>query len=155
MTKVETGRRPSKKARALSARLFAVQALYQSVQNKQDLSSVAREFLETRKGMDVEGETMVEPDTELFSEIIRGVDERHKDLEGFVTANIAKDNKNLGLLMHSILLCAASELFFDVKTDPPVIINDYLNVAHGFFESSEIKLLNGVLDGVSKAIRAN
>jgi N utilization substance protein B len=37
--------------------------------------------------------------------------------------------------------------------DVPVIISDYLDITHAFYEGSESKLVNGVLDQISKAVR--
>jgi N utilization substance protein B len=143
----------SAKAKNLSARLFAVQALYQAVQNKQRLPKVAEEFLSTRVGMEVDGEKMVAPDGALFRSILEAVDDRGEDLENLVNANIKSENKDVGMLLKAILTCASAELLTNPNADAPVIINDYLNVAHGFYDSGETKLINAVLDAVAKEVR--
>jgi N utilization substance protein B len=37
--------------------------------------------------------------------------------------------------------------------DAPVIISDYINVGHAFFDRGETKLINGLLDKVAKKMR--
>ena len=145
--------KPSAKAKNLSARLFAVQALYQAVQNKQALPKVTDEFLSTRVGMEVDGETIVTPDGTLFKRILGAVEERGEDIEGLVNANIKSENKDVGMLLKAILTCAAAELLANPEADAPVIINDYLNVAHGFHDSGETRLINAVLDAIAKTVR--
>ncbi len=147
-------RKPSAKAKNLAARLLAVQALYQSVQNKQRLEKVMQEFLSMRVGMEVEGEKMVEPDGALFTKILEGVGERSDDIEHLVDTNIQKNNKDIGMLLKAILICGSSELLVNQEADAGVIINDYINVAHGFFDSGEAKLINAILDAVAKDVRS-
>ncbi len=146
-------RRPSAKARNLSARLLAVQALYQSIQNKQRISKVTEEFLATRIGMEVDGETIVTPDGALFKKILGAIEERGDDLNDIINANIKSNNKDVGMLLKSVLMCASAELLVNRETEQGIIINDYLNVAHGFFDSGETGLANAILDAVAKAVR--
>ncbi len=146
-------RRPSAKARNLSARLLAVQALYQSIQNKQRISKVTEEFLATRVGMEVDGETIVTPDGALFKKILGAIEERGDDLNDIINANIKSNNKDVGMLLKSVLMCASAELLVNRETEQGIIINDYLNVAHGFFDSGETGLANAILDAVAKAVR--
>lgn len=147
-------RKPSAKAKSLAARLLAVQALYQSIQNKQSISKVSQEFLSTRVGMEVEGETMVAPDGALFEKILGAIEDRGDDLNDIINANITNENKDVGMLLKAILMCAAAELLVNQKTDQGIIINDYINVAHGFFDSGETGFINGILDAVAKTIRS-
>ena len=38
--------------------------------------------------------------------------------------------------------------------DTPIIISDYLDITVGFFDGNEPKLVNGILDAISKELRA-
>ncbi len=143
----------SEKAKVLSARLLAAQAVYQADLNSQVLSDVAAEYLECRIGMEVEGEELVAADKKLFAKIMRGVEDRGSDLADILKANTRDEGKRLEPLIKAILLCASYELLAHSEIDSPIIINDYLNVAHSFFESGESSLINGVLDAVSKVVR--
>lgn len=135
----------------MSARLRAVQALYQAEHNKQSMRAVLDEYLQHRSEMEVEGEPLVPPDGALLKKILYGVDERRQELESIVDANLNKDAKDRQVepLLKAILLCGTYELLLQ-DVDAPIIINDYLNVGHSFYERNEVALINGVLDSISK-----
>lgn len=141
-------------AKALSARLRAVQGLYQADYNKQSTRAVLDEFLRHRTEMDVDGEPLVVPDGALLKKILYGVDERRQELEEIVSANLKKDAEDRVVepLLRAILICGAYELLVQ-DLDSPIIINDYLNVAHSFYERGEVALVNGVLDSIAKVFQ--
>jgi len=136
-----------------AARLMAVQAVYQASLNAQDLASVAAEFLDLRTGMVIEGEELVEPDQALFKRIVTGVQDRREDLGGVIQANAKGGGEKFEAVIKSILMCAGWELLANHKIDSPIIIDDYLDVAHSFFDQSEVSLINGILDKMAKILR--
>lgn len=64
-----------------------------------------------------------------------------------------KSSMEIEPLLRSVLLCGVSELLNHTEIDAPLIVNDYLNVTHEFYEKSQVSLVNGVLDAVAKAVR--
>lgn len=140
----------SANAKAISARLSAVQALYQAVQNEQSMRMVLDEYLNHRSDMEIDGQKLVTPDGALLKKILYGVDERRAELEAIVDANLNKDaqDRTVEPLLKAILTCGAYELLVK-DVDAPIIINDYLNVAHSFYDRNEVALINGVLDSIS------
>lgn len=143
----------SKKARSTAARLFAVQAVYQSLQLKVEPVSLMDEYLQHRVGMDLhEGDEMVVPDGTLFKSIMTGTTERWSDLMQLITPRLT--NTAIEPLLSAILICGAYELLAHGETDTGIIIADYLHVTHGFFAGSESKLVNGVLDALAKELRS-
>lgn len=145
---------PSPKAKSLSARLLAVQALHQNMHNTQALRSVAREYLDHRTEMMVDGEKLVKPDGALFEKILSAVEDRHADIEGLISANIRKkeESQDFEPLLKAIFICGTAEILTQ-PIDSAIIINDYLNVTHAFFEQREVGLVNAVLDAVATALR--
>ncbi|MEZ5813689.1 MAG: transcription antitermination protein NusB [Alphaproteobacteria bacterium] len=145
-----SGSKPSAHAKASSARLAAVQAFYQAERNGQTMRSVVEEYLNHRSKMVVDGQQLVQPDGALLKKILYGVDERRPELEAVIEANFKKDagDRKVEPLLRAILMCGAYELLVR-EVDPPIVINDYLNVAHAFYERNEVALVNGVLDSVS------
>ncbi len=143
----------SRKAKAISARLSAVQAVYQAAQNEQSMRDVLAEYLEHRAGMEVDGEELVKPDGDLLKKILIGAEERAGDIEALVQANIKKEGQGGELLLKSILVCATFELLANLDIDAPIIINDYLNVAHSFYAPGEVSFINAILDSISKSVR--
>jgi N utilization substance protein B len=147
----------SLKARKTAARLFVVQAVYQAIQNKVPPSSLHDEFISFRIGMDLEGgsdnDQMIAPDQPLFRSILSGVTERWGDLQQIISPRL-KSSHEVEPLLTAILVCGAYELMAHHEIDSPIIISDYLNITSSFFEASEPKLVNAVLDAVSKELRA-
>lgn len=144
--------RSSKKARLTAARLCAVQAVYQSLQLKVPPATLLEEYIQHRAGMAVDGEEMVRPDGVLFTDILQGVTERWADLQQLITPRLK--STAVEPLLTSILVCSAYELLAHPETDAPIVISDYLHVTHGFFEGSESKLVNGVLDALARELRS-
>jgi len=144
----------SSKARSTAARLAAVQAVYQMLANDQGAKSVIAEYKDRRLGQPVEGDQLVTPDGVLFCAIVEGVEDRRPDLDMILSGSPEKGAPAAHEpLLRSVLLCGAYELMANHDTDAPVIINDYLDVTHAFFDQGESKLVNGTLDRVSKAVR--
>jgi N utilization substance protein B len=144
--------KPSSKAKKLAARLRAVQAVYQASQNHQNLRAACEEFLLHRCEMDVEGVALVPPDGALLKKILYGIADRKEELEAIIDAHTSaadKMERRIEPLLRAVLLCGCYELMCK-EDDAPIVINDYLNVAHTFFERGEIGLINGVLDSMAK-----
>lgn len=97
---------------------------------------------------------MVAPDGALLKKILSGVDERKVELEQLVSANLQGKNADIEPLLKAIFFCGCYELLAHQDIDSPIIINDYLNVTHGFYDQGEVSLVNGVLDAVSDVLRA-
>jgi len=173
-TKIDTGQEPkpakkaskgSKKAQKSAARLFAVQAVYQILSNNsmkeiaQSPEEVVAEFIKHRPdGIDIDGDALITPDKELFKDITMGVFTHFEQLQEMVVANRAAGNENraekaIEPLLHALFLCGAFELMVHQSIDAPIIINDYLHAARAFYETSEVKLVNAVLDGVRETTR--
>ena len=108
-------------------------------------------FLSKHAGMEIEGETMETPDKKLLSAIIAGVEERKDDLLTFIAGARDSDQSTMDYLMTAILLAGAYEIFIG-KTDIGILINDYCNVGHAFYEQSEVSLIHAILDAVHKNI---
>lgn len=162
-TSSNQSKKPSKKAQRSSARLYAVQGVYQMLANDQSAGSVLEEILYKRIYEPVEDETIVMPDGALLTAVINGVAERREELSEIVLSNYHKNLASLkddnaqpeapeGLVF-SVLLCGTYELLSQEDVDPPIIISDYINVGHAFFDRGETKLINGVLDKISKSLR--
>jgi N utilization substance protein B len=154
----EKEKKPSKTARARSARLVAVQTLYGVMHTGDSMKEAVADVMARSDKLEVDGERLVKPDGILFQKILFGVNERKSDLNEIVEANLNKGKEGKGgdveLLLKSILLCGTFELMAHHDIDTPIIINDYIDVAHGFYEQNQVKLVNGVLDSIAKLLRS-
>ena len=132
-----------------------MQAVYQMKHSGEGVRSIYNEYIQFRTKPEVDGEKLVEPDGALFKMVIFGVEERYTELDSVVSANLKRDasDRSVEPLLEAILLCGAYELMVQDDIDAPIIINDYLNVGHSFYEKNEVALINGVLDSIAKAFR--
>ena len=142
-------------ARKSAARLAAVQALYQIDHSSSTSDSVHEQFLRYRLGdsFGVDGE--VRPNKNLFSEIVRGVAGRQKDIDaiisGFLTEKWSFDR--LEFILRAILRAGVYELKARKNTPARVVITEYVDVAHAFYSDQEPGLVNGLLDRIAHTLR--
>lgn len=145
----------SLKAQKTSARLAAVQVLYQMRLNNQDAVSATREFIKHRVGFEIDGDTFVPANEELLGEIVNGVQKRWSDIETIISKALADGCRgDVETLLDCILRAGTYELLENSAVDTGIIINDYLNVTTGFFDGNEPKIVNAVLDKVAKSVRS-
>jgi len=144
-------RKPSKKAKLTSARLTAVQAVYQMAMSDMTEREAYEDYVSRRMGKEVEGDNYVPADTELFSKIIDGVAKNRDTIREMVLG--ALNGKKPEPLLQAIMFCGVYEILHHQDIDAPVIINDYMNVAHGFYDQSEVNFVNAILDRQAKNLR--
>lgn len=153
----------SQKARRSAARLAAVQGVYQIIAADQSARAVVEDFRVHPPGEWGEGERMVTPDPELMTAIIGGVEQRRADLEQLVSGAQKRSTGTADApipapsepLLLSVMLCGAYELLAHHEIDAPLVISEYLNVTHAFFDQGESKLVHAVLDKINKGVRDN
>ena len=142
------------------ARIAAVQALYQSEANAEPAEVVIDQFLRHRIGPDPHGRGLEEgqvpdADARLFQSIVRRAAQNGEALDGIIATHLAADwpLDRLDPVLRALLRCAAAE--FSAGADPParVVINEYLDIAHGFFGGDEPRFANGVLDALARSLR--
>lgn len=150
--------KPNNSSKRLS-RLAAVQALYQMTLIPRAADVVIREFKAEPKALLSEGsdgDVSGDVDFELFGAIVSGVAANAEELDGMIAG--AFDSKNaaerMEILLRAILRAGVYELHHQSSTPTGVIINDYVDVAHAFFDAKEPGLVNGVLDKLAKGLRA-
>lgn len=142
------------------ARLAAVQGLYQIALLPRATADIIREFRDQPSLLlhEAETEESVTPeiDQHLFAEILEGVNKQSETLDqmiaGAFDSKISSDR--IEILLRAILRCGAYELHHHSKVPAGVIINDYVDVAHAFFNAKEPSLVNAVLDKMAKNLRA-
>ena len=142
----------SRKARLSAARLAAVQAIYSRMATGQGAHEVIEDYETDRLGAPVEGQAMIQPDKALFGDIVAGVAARQAEIEAALTADPTQHIPAEPLL-RAVMLCGTWELIA-TQTDAPIIIADYLNVTHAFFDQGEARLVNGTLDRIAKTVRS-
>ena len=154
MTEESAGKahQPSAKARRSAARLCAVQALYQLSLSPGGVDDVIGEFAAHRFGAEVDGEEMVSPDPALFAEIVRGVHGQRAALDRIVDDSLSGQwsPRRLEQLLRVVLQAGIWELEANRAVPGPIVIAEYVGIAHAFFGGPEPSMVNAVLDLVAK-----
>ena len=148
-----------KQARSV-ARLAAVQALYQMEVSSAGAEAVIREFVEHRFDRAVPGDageevTLAQADEAFFAELVRGVVEHQKAVDGAIAKRLASGWRleRLDATARAILRAGAYELSYRRDVPTEVVIDEYVELAKSFFEGPEPGFVNGALDAVAQDTR--
>ncbi|MCB1503637.1 MAG: transcription antitermination factor NusB [Hyphomicrobiaceae bacterium] len=137
------------------ARVGAVQALYQMDMAGTDLNDVIREFETLRFKGDETDEVLAEADAQFFADVLRGVVRRQRDIDPTVEEQLATGWRlvRVDSILRAILRAGVFELLERRDVPARVVINEYIEVAHAFFDGEEPKVVNGVLDRMARRLR--
>ena len=164
MAKTARAQKPRNRSRTAS-RVAAVQALFQSEQNNDNPETVIDQFVRHRlgelPGSEMQGGGGYEegrvPDAEvpLFSRIVRTVVQQQDALDRMVAEALPEGwpMARLDPVLRAVLRAGAAELWLSDGPPARVVINEYLDIAHGFFAGDEPRMVNGLLDRLAHLLR--
>ena len=134
-----------------TARLAAVQALYQMEMSGSGAEEVAQEFAEHRFA-----ELPVLPDAEFFEAILTGVPQHQVEIDRTVAGALSEKWKleRIDSILRAILRCGVFELVARRDVPAKVVIDEYVAVAGAFFGGDEPGFVNAALDTIAKRKRA-
>jgi N utilization substance protein B len=143
------------RARRAGARLAAVQALYAMEQTGKSARETIRAFMEDKLGIGPNEEPVEEADPDLFKSIVNGVVDNQAVIDKAILKRLASGWKltRLDATMRALLRAGASEFIVHQHLSHAVIMDEYVSLAHDFFEESEAKFANAVLDNVGNDLR--
>jgi transcription antitermination protein NusB len=138
-----------------TARLAAVQALYQMDVAHTDINEVIGAFQIFWMGQEVEGETYLPADHQFFRDIVQGVIREQQRIDVAVDRILADDwpLKRIEAVLRAVLRAGAYELFERPDIPAKVIIAEYVDVADAFVDREEVGMANAVLDRIAKRVR--
>lgn len=147
---------PRSKSRS-AARLAAVQALYQMDMESIGVARLLNEFHAHRLGAEIEDAQYADADGAFFDDLVAGVDARREEIDGLIEAKLGEQWKlsRLDKTMLQILRAGTYELLARVDVPTAAVIDEYVDVAHAFFDAKDAKFVNGLLDAVAKEKRVN
>ena len=148
--------RPAKPANQRgAARLAAVQALYQMDIGGTGVLEVVAEYEAHRLGQELDGDTYLKADASWFRSIVSGVVREQTRLDPLIGSALQDDwaLSRLDSTVRAILRAGTFELLDRKDVPVPVIVTEYVEIAHAFFEEDEPKLVNAVLDRIAKQVR--
>lgn len=140
-----------------AARLGAVQALYQlEMAEEPKVKVVINEFSNHRLGQEIEGDQYSAADLALFADIVDGAFGRLPEIDGHIKAYLTPDwpFDRVEKLLRAILRAGCYEIVARPDVPTAVIINEYVDVAHAFYERTETSFINGILDKMAREIRS-
>lgn len=143
------------RARRAGARLAAVQALYQMEQTEESSRAVIREFMEDRLGVGPDEEPIEEADPDLFKAIVNAVIANQAPVDKAILSRLSKGWKlsRLDATTRAILRAACAELIVHQELSKVVVIDEYVSLAHDFFDKTEANFVNAVLDNIARDLR--
>ena len=146
-----------------NARLMAVQAVYAHTQSDEDWNKLISRFLLEELGGSViigKGKTektvTLEPaDKELFASLVQYVRDNETNLSEIIKSALSDNLKNttLDAVLESLLTVGTAEFFVNPDLDTPIILNEYVDLARAFYDGTEVKITNAVLDRIAKVLR--
>ncbi len=143
-----------------AARVAAVQALFQSEQAPENAETVIDEFVRHRLG-ELPGTGGFEegraPDAhvKLFQQIVRMAVQRQNELDTLLVEALPEEwpLARLDPVLRALLRAGGAELSMKDGAPAKVVINEYLDVAYGFFDGEEPRMANGLLDKLARTLR--
>ena len=151
---------PPKSRPRTGSRVAAVQALFQSEQTGDTVETIVDQFVRHRLGElpgtgGFEEGRVPDVDVTLFGRIVRTAVARQDELDKLVADALPAEwpYARLDPVLRALLRAAGAE--FSMQDGPPsrVVINEYLDVAHGFFTGEEPRMANGLLDRMARSLR--
>ena len=137
------------------ARIAAIQSLYQMHMLQQSKDQVLSDFKAHFEADLLEDVQSKKYDKDFFAKLLKGVSHHLKELDPFIRAALPEDwaLERLDIVLLCIMRAGAFELWQHPETDSAVIINEYLNVTHAFYDEKEPGFVNGVLHKISTSVR--
>ncbi|MBN8874348.1 MAG: transcription antitermination factor NusB [Rhodospirillales bacterium] len=150
--------RPPRKRTA--SRFAAVQALFQSDQTGDNAETVIDQFIRHRLG-ELPGTGGFEdgrvPDAEvpLFSRIVRSAVRQQETVDRMLAEALPAEwpLARIDPVLRALLRAGGAELAMPDGPPARVVINEYLDIARGFFTGGEPGMANAVLDRLAHLLR--
>lgn len=157
MSKVRTNRSTS--------RLSAIQALYSLAMGDKTIDQVVKDFMSGNVGGEVIEENeitgeetfvpVIAAEPALFSGIMSCYADNAERINDMVNASFTEDwpKERVEPTLKAILQAGVSELMAFPDTPSPIIISEYVDIARSFYDGPEARVVNGILDRLSKLLR--
>jgi N utilization substance protein B len=139
-----------------TARLSAVQALYQMELTGAGAKSVVMQFRNHQFGYDDEPGNYIESDEDFFEDLLKGMVARQDEVDS-LAASVVKEGwkySRLDSTVRAILRAGGYELVARNDVPTGVVINEYVDIAKAFFEGPEPGFINATLDALARKVRS-
>jgi N utilization substance protein B len=139
-----------------------VQALFQSEQGGDNPETVIDQFVRHRLGAlpdqpeDFDEGRVRAVEVPLFGRIVREAVARQDTIDRMLSEALPPEwpLNRLDPVLRAVMRAGGAELMMEKGPPARVVINEYLDIAHGFFVGDEPAMANGVLDRLARLLRA-
>jgi N utilization substance protein B len=120
-----------------------------------DLNQVIAEFQTHRLGQEIEGCQYHEAEAAFFRDLVEGVVREQLRIDPLVDQHLAEGWRlnRVDSILRAILRAGAYEILLRDDVPARVVISEYIDLAHAFFEGDEPKVVNGILDKLAREAR--
>jgi N utilization substance protein B len=143
-----------------ASRVAAVQALFQSEQAQENPETVIDQFVRHRLGELPGGQGYEDgriPDAEvpLFASVVRSAVRQQNTIDAMLSEALPADwtLARIDPVLRALLRAGGAELAAGGGAPAKVVINEYLDIARGFFSGAEPGMANAVLDRLARLLR--
>lgn len=146
-----------------TARVAAVQALYSYAISEHKPSpeklveQLKAQWKESVRGADPEWPADDLPEQTMLSDVITGTIS-HLQAVDDTLASVIKENwksERMDPVMLAILRCATFELAFRQDRKLPVLLDEYVTIAGGYFDGSELGYVHSALQTLAPLVRSD
>lgn len=154
-TKSGTPARGGKAQGRSLARLGAVQALYQMDLAGTGINEIFADFERNRLGRDDSGTEIGVPDIPFFRDLVSGVVREQRVIDPDVDHHLATGWRltRIDSTLRAILRAGVYELRWRPDVPVRVVLDEYVELAHAFFDGDETRVVNGILDTIAREHR--
>jgi len=153
-------RRKPRRRPHTASRVAAVQALFQAEQGPENPETVIDQFVRHRLGElphagGFEDGRVPDARVPLFARIVRAAVHQQDTIDRMLAETLPQDWPLVRIdpVLRALLRAASAELAMADGPPARAVINEYVDVARGFFERAEPALANGVLDRIARLLR--
>jgi N utilization substance protein B len=138
-----------------SARLGAVQALYQMEIAAKDLGDVIAEFEAHWLGQTVDDIEMKPAESAFFQSLVEGVVKDQRFIDQNIDASLVEGwpLTRIEAVLRAILRAGCFELLRRKDVPAKVVIREYGDIARAFYEGEEVGMVSAVLDRLAHQLR--
>jgi N utilization substance protein B len=105
--------------------------------------------------MFLDDDSLAQADPEHFARVLEGVVKCQRDIDPLIDKQLATGWRlvRIDSILRAVLRGATYELMELTDVPARVVISEYIDVAHAFFEGEEPRVVNGVLDQLARKLR--
>jgi N utilization substance protein B len=130
------------------SRQRAVQVLYQADIRNQAVEAAISDFYDTLYSEETEEQPIVD---EFMESLAKGTEKHRAELDAMISSKSEHWRiERMPVVDRNILRMAVYEMQ-ELKTPPPVVIDEALELARQFSNDESVPFINGVLDAVNRS----